>query len=341
VSRALPPSSEDGGSRAPELQHFRAFEAIARLGSLTQAAQELGLTQPALSKALGLLRRYYGDELFLRSKQGMRPTPLARRLQADVHELVGLVEHRLRARAPFDPARSSRTFRISCTEVGAIHFMPRLLAAVRDSAPGVRWEVVPLAGEALGGLLASGEVDLALAAFLEMQPGLCSQALYRVGHRCLVRDGHPRIRHELSLERFCAEKHVVAHVSDVQHAYRRVEQAIVQAAGPGAIGLRVHSLLTAPFIVAQSDHIFTATEQIAQQMAQLPGLRLLPCPLPLPPIVVHQYWHSHQAQDPAVSWLRGLVATHFAAHFAQPLDTPSARPHAAATDAAVAHAARA
>lgn len=311
----LPPSPPEGGGRSPELQHFRAFEAIHRLGGLTAAAQELGMTQPALSKALGLLRRYYGDELFVRSKQGMRPTPLARRLALDVQQLVGLVQERLRAPSGFDPARSSRTFRISCTEVGAIHFMPRLLAAVRDSAPGVRWEVVPLAGDALGGLLASGEIDLALSAYQAQRPGLSSQALYSVGHRCLVRVGHPRIGQDLTLERFCAEKHVVASISDTQHAYRRVEQTIVQTAGEGAIGLRVHSLLTAPFIVAQSDHIFTATEQIARQMAQLPGLRLLPCPLPLPPIVVHQYWHSRQDQDPAIGWLRALVAQ----HFAQPL----------------------
>lgn len=312
MDRARPPSTPEGGGRAPELQHFRAFEAIHRLGSLTAAAQELGMTQPALSKLLGLLRRYYGDELFVRSKQGMRPTPLSRRLALDVQQLVGLLDHRLRAQRGFDPARSNRTFRISCTEVGAIHFMPRLLAAVRDTAPGVRWEVVPLAGEALGSLLASGEIDLVLAAYQAQRPGLCSQALYSVGHRCLVREGHPRIGQDLTLERFCAEKHVVAAVSDAQHAYQRVEQAIVQTAGEGAIGLRVHSLLTAPFIVAQSDHIFTATEQIARQMAQLPGLRLLPCPLPLPPIVVHQYWHSRQDQDPAVGWLRKLVARHFA-----------------------------
>lgn len=270
------------------------------------------MAQPALSKTLGLLRRYYGDELFIRSKQGMRPTPLARRLAADVQQLLGLVEDRLRAPSSFDPARSSRTFRISCTEVGAIHFMPRLLAAVRETAPGVRWEVVPLAGEAMGSLLASGEVDLVLAAYQDQRPGLCSQALYSVGHCCLVREGHPRIGAALSLAQFRAEKHIVAAIGDAQHAYRRVEQAIVQSAGEGAIGLRVHSLLTAPFIVAQSDHVFTATEQIAQQMAQLPGLRLLPCPLPLPPIVVHQYWHSRQDPDPAVAWLRTLVARHFA-----------------------------
>ncbi|MBB2485762.1 LysR family transcriptional regulator [Mitsuaria sp. WAJ17] len=315
MARALLPSMPEGGGRSPELQHFRAFEAIHRLGSLTAAGQELGISQPALSKVLGLLRRYYGDELFVRGKQGMRPTPLARRLVPDVQQLMGLFEHRLRAQAGFDPARSSRTFRISCTEVGAIHFMPRLLAAVRDKAPGVRWEVVPLAGEALGSLLASGEIDLVLTAYQAQRPGLSSQALYSVGHRCLVREGHPRIGQDLTLERFCAEKHVVASINDSQHAYRRVEQAIVQAAGEGAIGLRVHSLLIAPFIVAQSDHIFTATEQIAQQMAQLPGLRLLPCPLPLPPIVVHQYWHSRLDQDPAVGWLRALVAQ----HFAQPL----------------------
>lgn len=297
--------------RTPELLHFRAFEAILRLGSLTAAAQALGLTQPALSKSLALLRRYYGDELFVRSKQGMRPTAMARGLASGVQQLLGLVDRDLRAATSFDPLTSTRVFRISCTEVGAIHFMPRLMDEVRVAAPGVRWDIRPQAGDAAESQLASGEVDLVLAAYASLGPSVESEPLYRVGHVCLVRQGHPRVGGQLSLAQFCAEKHVVASINDQQHAYSRVELAIIRAAGADAIGLRVHSLLTAPYIVAHSDHVFTATAQVAQQLAALPGLRIVNCPLQIEDIEVHQYWHSRYAHDPAVMWLRELVSRKF------------------------------
>lgn len=297
--------------RRPELLHLRAFEAIQRLGSLTAAAQSLGLTQPALSKSLALLRRYYDDELFTRSKAGMRPTALARRLLPGVQQVLQLLDQDLGAHTHFDARVSKRVFRLACTEVGAIHFMPRLLAQVGDSAPGVRWEILPLSAADSEQQLADGELDLLLAAFTELGPRICSERLYTARHVCLVREQHPRIGAQMDLRQFCAERHVVATINHPQHAYSQVERAIQQAAGPQAIGLRVPSLLTAPYIVAQSDLVFTVTEMVGAQMAQLPGLRRVNCPLPLAPIAVHQYWHSRYNADPAVLWLRELIASNF------------------------------
>lgn len=301
----------DNAERSPELLHFRAFEAIFRLGSLTAAADHLGLSQPALSKSLSLLRRYYGDDLFIRNKQGMRPTARARLLAIHVADMLRIADGELRAQTGFDPARSQRLFRISCSEVGAIHFMPRLVASAAVLAPGVRFDVVPLLSQQTESMLANGEVDLALGAYMDFGSRVQSQALYEVPYVCLVREGHPRIGAGLDLAAFRREQHVVASLRDTMHAFSRVEQAIVDVAGSAAVTLRVHSLLIAPYVVAQSDHIFTATEHVAKRVAIIPGLRIVECPLPLPPIVVSQYWHSSQAGDPAIGWLRAQIESLF------------------------------
>lgn len=308
------PASPAAAGRSPELQHLRAFEAIYRLGSLTEAARELSQTQPALSKALAALRRFYDDELFSRSKQGMRPTPRARELQQGVQQLLHLLDHELAAREHFDAGRSQRVFRIACTEVGTVHFMPRLLGAARSMAPAVRWEILPLQAGLSEAQLANGEVDLVLAAFTDLGPQVCSEPLYEADFACLVRDDHPRLRTpRLSLAEFAAERHLLATVDHPGHAYGRVEQLLLQTAGAQAIGLRVPSLLAAPYILSQTDLIFTATRALAVQMLQRhPGLRLLDCPLPIAPISIHQYWHSRFADSAALQWLRGLVRQHFA-----------------------------
>ncbi|MEH0165773.1 LysR family transcriptional regulator [Paucibacter sp. JuS9] len=301
----------DNAERSPELLHFRAFEAIFRLGSLTAAAEHLGLTQPALSKSLSLLRRYYGEDLFIRGKQGMRPTARARLLAPHVVDMLRIADGELRAQAGFEPARSSRVFRISCSEIGAIHFMPRLVASAAALAPGVRFDVVPLLSQQTESMLANGEVDLALGAYMDFGSRVHSQALYEVPYVCLVRQGHPRIGQTMDLAAFRREQHVVASLRDTMHAFSRVEQAIIDVAGSAAITLRVHSLLVAPYVVAQTDHIFTATQHVAQRVAVIPGLRVVECPLPLPSIVVRQYWHSSQSGDPAIAWLRAQIESLF------------------------------
>lgn len=303
----------DGAERPPELLHFRAFEAIYRLGSLTSAAAHLGLSQPALSKSLASLRRYYGDDLFLRGKSGMRPTARARQLYVAIADMLSIADGELRAQPAFDPASSHRVFRISCSEVGAIHFMPRLIARAGQIAPGLRFEVVPMMSRHTESALANGEVDLALGAYADFGPGVLSQPMYDVPYVCLVRQDHPRIGETLDLATFCREQHIVASLPDRMHAFSRVEQAIIDAAGSAAITVRVHSLLIAPYVVAQSDHIFTATRHVALRVAVIPGLRIVDCPLGLPPILVRQYWHSAQGSDPAIAWLRGQIESLFLA----------------------------
>lgn len=302
-----------GAERPPELVHLRAFEAIYRLGSLTAAAADLGLGQPALSKSLASLRRYYDDELFARGKTGMRPTHLAHRLAPAVAQVIQLMDRELRHQPSFNPARSSRVFRISCSDVGAVHFVPRLMAAAAERAPGIRWDIVPLPGAALEARLASGDIDLCIGVFNDPGPRVHGQALYGSRYVCLVREGHPRIRGEtMTLEQFRRERHVVASLHDNMHSYQRVEQAVLAAAGEAAIGARVHSVLVAPYLVTQTDYVFTATEQVSRRLAPAHGLRVLDCPLDLPRFMVHQYWHSRFDDDAAVLWLRRLLVELFA-----------------------------
>ncbi|MDT8998850.1 LysR family transcriptional regulator [Paucibacter sp. APW11] len=302
-----------GAERAPELLHFRAFEAIYRLGSLTAAAEDLGLSQPALSKSLATLRRYYDDELFSRNKTGMRPTHLAHRLAPAVAQVIQVVDRELRQQPSFVPQRSSRVFRVSCSDVGAVHFVPKLMAEAAQRAPGLRWDIVPLTGASLEARLASGDVDLCLGVFTDPGPRVLAEPLYGSRYVCLVREGHPRIKGQsMTLAQFCRERHVVASLHDSMHSYQRVEQAVLAAAGEAAIGARVHSVLVAPYLVAQTDFVFTATEQVSQRLARAHGLRVVDCPLDLPSILVHQYWHSRFNDDPAVCWLRRLNVELFA-----------------------------
>ncbi len=151
-----------------DLNLLRVFDAVLRERGVTAAAGRLGLTQPAVSNALARLRALFGDALFVRTAEGMDPTPFARELGEPVRQALALLESALAHGPGFDPGGSSRAFRFYMSDLGQIEFLPPLLERVQREAPGVRLEAVALEVEDIAEALAAGALDLAVG-FL---PGL-------------------------------------------------------------------------------------------------------------------------------------------------------------------------
>src|ERR671918_2095960 len=133
--------------RALDLNLLRVFDAVLRGRSVTAAAAQLSLTQPAASNALARLRGAFGDALFLRTPQGMEPTPFARELAEPVRQALALLESALAHGPGFDPASSSRSFRFYMSDLGQIEFLPPLLERVQREAPQVRLQAPALQPE--------------------------------------------------------------------------------------------------------------------------------------------------------------------------------------------------
>lgn len=296
-----------------DVQHLRVFESTYRLASQTRAAQALGLTQSALSKSLRVLRAHFADPLFVRTAHGMAPTPRAQALIDPVRTALRVFDDELRANVEFDARSSDRCFAFFCSDMGAVHFLPRLLAHAAGHAPRVNFQVVSPVHAAMPAALASGEADLAIGPFPELGAGLVQQVLYRDHYVCLVAEEHPRVRDSLTLEDYRRERHVLVSAHGTAHAHRETERLIVAACDVGRVGARVSGFMAAPFMVRGTDYLVTLPALGAQRFVELGGLRIVPCPLPLPPIEVRQYWHERYHNDPGNRWLRNLVFALFAA----------------------------
>ena len=110
-----------------DLNLLRVFDAVLRERGVTAAAGRLGLTQPAVSNALARLRALFGDALFVRTAEGMDPTPFARELGEPVRQALALLESALAHGPGFDPGGSSRAFRFYMSDLGQIEFLPPLV----------------------------------------------------------------------------------------------------------------------------------------------------------------------------------------------------------------------
>jgi len=297
-----------------DLNLLLVFHHLLREKRVSGVAAALGMSQPAVSSALGRLRASLGDELFLRTQRGMVPTPYALQLAEPVALALDGLQQALTVRASFDPASSARRFTLAMTDVGEMYFLPVLMDALSQTAPGVTLDVVAVTSASLKDDMASGRTDLALGLLPQLQAGFFQQALFRQPYVCLMRQGHPLAgAAELTLADFAAASHVRVVAAGTGHG--RIDEALGEALARQGLQRRIR--LTVPHYVAlgdvlgHADLIATVPERFAQRVTGPFGLTTRPLPLAVDGSAIHQVWHARLHKDPGHQWLRGVVAQCF------------------------------
>jgi DNA-binding transcriptional LysR family regulator len=273
-------------------------------------ATVLGMSQPAVSSALGRLRASLGDALFLRTQGGMVPTPYALQLAEPVATALDGLQQALQVRASFDPATSERRFTLAMTDVGEMYFLPVLMDALAQSAPSVTLKVVAVTSASLGEDMATGRTDLALGLLPQLQAGFFQQALFRQPYVCLMREGHPLAQsEELTLPDFAAASHVRVIAAGTGHG--RVDEALERQGLQRRIRLTVPHYVALGDVLSHSDLIATVPERFAQRVIRPFALTTRALPLAVDGSGIHQFWHARLHKDPGHQWLRMLVAQCF------------------------------
>lgn len=286
------------------------FHQLLQQRSVSAAAEQLGLSQPAVSHALKRLRAALGDELFTRSSHGVAPTPYALHLGEPVAQALQALQGALSTRDAFDPHTSTRTFQLAMTDIGEMYFMPPLMQALAERAPQVRVSTLrPHTGE-LRRDMAEGRVDLALGLMPQLQAGFVQRRLFRQRYVCMFRRDHPTARVPISLAQFCALGHVG--VAAAQTGHGEVDGLLERAGVQRQMRLVVPHFIAVGHILQSSDLIATVPQRFALRCEAPFGLLSSPHPVPLPEIAIHLFWHVRYHRDPASLWLRLLLIELFA-----------------------------
>ena len=280
----------------------RNFQALLVERNVTRAAERVGLTQPAMSRALARLRFVFDDELFIRSSLGMEPTPRALELAERVHRLCDELAS-LTQDSSFDPMLARETFTIVSADYSEWLMMPRLLAELSVLAPDcqVVFRRVVTRGQQV---LDDYETDLLIGPRVPSRDSLTSQTLLDESFRTVVSQSHPRLAktRRLSLAAFCKEGHVL--VAPAGRPGGAVDDALAAQGKSRRVVARVPTFLVAPEIVAQSDLVATLPARLADAVAPRLGLRVFAPPLAVSGFTLRQIWHPRRNQDPAHVFLR-------------------------------------
>lgn len=285
---------------------LRLLDVLYSTRSVTKTAEMLGQNQPRISTWLKRVREQLNDPLFVRTSDGMTPTPRAEEVVSKAREILNAM-HQITDKPHFDPLTSTRTFRMCIPDGAQTTLLPNMLHEIRGCAPSVRFEALPL-DKNTPHLLESGEADLAFGGFVPvMVAGFYEQTLFDQNYICLVSARHPRIKEQLTLEDFQREAHVAFGYG---RSYEIIEAEMKQKNINRNVMVYLPGVLGVAKIIASTDMITTLPAQIGTMLGNSGGgIRTFPCPVPLTNIVVKQFWHSRFHLDPGNQWLRALCAS--------------------------------
>ena len=303
--------------RTLDLNLLKIFDAVMAERNLTRAAHQLALTQPAVSNAMRRLREALGDELLVRQGRTLEPTARAQELWPAVRDTLQRLQQAL-APNVFDPDTASTTFVLTMADATAAELMPPLVEVITRRAPDVSLRVVPLTTRDPRKMLDEGHADLAIGNFPAVMADLTARAqsgeavsflhhrLFQGDYVCAMRRGHPLAKGTLTLDRFCAARHML--VSFSGRAYGFIDEALGALDRSRRVVLTVNQFFTAGKIVAQSDLLTVLPRHFVNVTGFADQLVLRELPFVSPTIQVDAVWHQRKDSSSAHAWLRTQVA---------------------------------
>jgi DNA-binding transcriptional LysR family regulator len=281
------------------------LDALLAERNVSHAASRLFVSQPAMSIALRRLREHFEDELLVHVGRGYRLTPFAEALQKPVRDAVLQLQAISGLRPMFDPASSKRSITIGGSDYVMTVYVARALEQVHARAPGLQVSLRTIDVNYLEDL-DSGEVDLLIIPETLASKQHPRHALFTDTFSCIVWKGNTLVRRTLSREQYLRFGHVITEWGGGRLA--GLDETELHRLGcDRRREVVVSNFGMAPQMVVGTSRIATVQTQLARAMAPHWPIRVLRCPIALPPIVEMIQWHTYQERDPAILWFIELL----------------------------------
>jgi DNA-binding transcriptional LysR family regulator len=327
---ATPPPTRALNFRTLDLNLLRVLDEVLTERSLTRAARNLAMTQPAVSNAIKRLRDVLGDELVQRAGFGVEPTARALVLWPAIRSALSGLQQSL-APGAFEASTSDATFMLAMADATAAELMPGLVDIITRDAPGISMRVLPLTTRDPRRLLDEERIDMAVGHFpavladltAQAQSGLSAAAgnlggvrnagasfehkrLYVGEYVCVMRRDHALAqRKTLTLDQYCAAPHLLVSFSGKPFGF--VDQALTSLGRTRRIVLTVNQFFTAGRVVASSDLLTVLPRHFVRVADAAGDLAVRELPFTMPLVHVDALWHHRKTASAAHQWLRASV----------------------------------
>jgi DNA-binding transcriptional LysR family regulator len=281
------------------------FASIARHQKLSAAAEELKLTKSAISHALNRLRSIFGDELFIRRRNGVQMTARAMTVAPKITRIIEMTSDALMIQRSFDPRNDQRTLRFGTIEYGAVLFGPALAEIMQRESPRMHLSIAVMRRAQLLEQTANYNLDLALCNFFGGTGNLTTENLYSERYVVVARKNHPLIRSRLTRNIYLNAEHLTV-VAEAQ-------PPVILESTFAKLGISRNVVMTLPLyspafaVAARTDRLLTAPERLSRLYAKSFGLDVYAMPFPPIDVAVSLVSHPNVEHDPVAVWFREKV----------------------------------
>lgn len=292
------------------------LDVLLRERSVTKAANQLGISQPAMSNSLKRLRTLFNDPLLIRTSEGMMPTELAQDLGPKVHSSLLSIESIIQPREEFNPKESSRVFRVMASDYAESTLLPGLLTRLRDQAPNISLDILTPSDVSFLDV-EQGKVDLIINRFDKMPLSFHQKTLWTDSFSCLVSSRNPLVN-KFNLDNYLSAHHVwvsktgmgVGVGIDPEDVQRLgwVDEALRKLGRKRNITVFTRHYQAAALLAEQKDLIVTVPSKLVLRQEGNKKIRILPPPFDIPKLTLTMAWSPLLHNNPAHRWMRQLVS---------------------------------
>jgi DNA-binding transcriptional LysR family regulator len=291
---------------AIDLNLLVAFEALLEQRSVTKAAEQLQIGQPAMSAALRRLRILFEDELFVRLGRQMQPTLKAQAIAPGILAALQQIRQAITASQTFEPTSSNRTFAIGSSDYTSFVLVPPLLELSHQTAPSINFRMIGFEKDSIGDLLEQGEIDVALGVFPNPPRQTQWEPIFEERFVGVARQGHPALHQgTMSLEAFAQLSHALTTLR--RDTTGAIDKALNEQNLERRIALTTPHMMVLPFTIASTDLITALPRRIALRLAPVCNLTIFELPIKTKPWMVSMLWSTLNNQDEANRWLRDEI----------------------------------
>lgn len=286
-----------------DLNLLVALDALLTEQSISRAAEKIHLSQSAMSNALARLRAYFDDELLVQVGRRMELTVRAELLQDAVRDILVRIEATVSEQPRFEPAKSSRLFRLLVSDYTAMTLMPHVMALAYQQAPRVRFELRHQVTQPQR-MLERGEADLLIIPRDFCSADHPSETLFEEHFCCVLWERSHLAKGPLDESRYLNASHVVTQPGDGT----ALADWFMQKLGiKRHVEVSTFNFMSQAQLVIGTERIATMHQRLAKQAARFLPITVRELPLPMQGMTQMLQWHSYRTTDPGLLWLRTLL----------------------------------
>ncbi|MDB2481402.1 LysR family transcriptional regulator [Porticoccaceae bacterium] len=291
------------------------LDVLLRECNVTRAAEELGISQPAMSNSLRRLRDLFGDPILVRTSDGMTPTDRALELQPMVRKVLSAAEQVILPKTEFNPMESSRIFRIMASDYTESTLLPVLLRELRKQAPNIRLDIMTPSDVSFHDV-ERGKVDMVINRFDSLPQSFHQVHLWDDSFSCVMSSNNP-VKDNWNLQSYLSSKHIwvsktgmgvgVGMTPDDVQRLGWVDEALSKQGVKRDISLFTRHYQVALLLAEQDDLIVTIPSMSAKSIAGSDRVVILEPPFEIERMRLKMVWSPLLQHDPGHKWLRQLI----------------------------------